>query len=62
MQKPCFRVKNTAHNLHKVESSYNVERLEVSGGFINVWLIPITRQFIESKQLTINYVKKDILK
>lgn len=60
--KPCFRVKHTVENLHKVESSYNVERLEVSGGTISVWLIPITRQFIASKQLTINYVKRQILK
>lgn len=62
MSSPSFKVKNTPENLNKLQCSYNVERLEEGGGYIHVWLIPITEQFVQSKQLTINYIKKQILK
>ncbi len=61
MNKHCFKVRNTPDNLHKLQSSYNVENVTVNGAFIEVYLIPITRDFIQTKQLTLNYIKKHIL-
>lgn len=59
---PTMRVRYTPENLHKIELSYIVESFEVQGKYIAVWLIPYQVKFIQTKQLTINYLKKEILK
>lgn len=59
---PTFRVRYTPENLHKIELSYIAESCKVQGNYIAVWLIPYQIQFIQTKQLTINYLKKEILK
>lgn len=62
MQKPCFRVRYSEEALNALNASYNVEKTEVNGAFISVFLIPITKQFIQTKQLSVSYIKKQILK
>lgn len=59
---PTMRVRYTPENLHKIELSYIVESCKVQGNYIAVWLIPYQVKFIQTKQLTINYLKKEILK
>lgn len=61
MVKPHLRYKYNIDTLHKLESSYNVERLECEKQYIKVWLIPITWDFIQTKQLTKQYVKKFLI-
>lgn len=57
-----MRIKYTPENYNKVLSSYNVAKAEIVGKYIHITLIPITQGFIDSGQLTTNYVKKFILK
>lgn len=57
-----LKIKYTPENYNRVLSSYNVERAEIVGKFIHVQLVPTTQHFIDSGQLTKNYVKNFILK
>lgn len=61
MDKPHLRYRYNAETLHKLELSYNVERVEVQHQYILVWVIPITLDFILTKQLTKQYVKKFLI-
>ena len=57
-----LKIKYTPENYNKVLSSYNVERAEIVGKFIHVQLVPTTQHFINTGQLSKQYVKNFILK
>lgn len=57
-----LKIRFTPDNLLKVQGCPNVADLHHDSKFIYIELGKVTRHFLQTKQLTLTYIKKQILK